>query len=104
VLLDESLAAHERRAVFAERSVAMFFLAVLVFVIDCLLIGLDHFLGGRTTWVPISMTVGGMALMCGGAALMVFESRLGARQIIGEIARARARVGSANDGAAAVLR
>jgi hypothetical protein len=90
--LHVTLANHQRRAVFAERSVALFFLAVLIFVLDCLTIGLDHFSGDRLTWLPISFTIGGMALLCAGAAFMVIESRLGARQIIAEIAQARRRL------------
>jgi hypothetical protein len=90
--LHVTLANHQRRAVFAERSVALFFLAVLIFVIDCLTIGLDHFSGDRLTWLPISFTIGGMALLCAGAAFMVVESRLGAHQIIAEIAQARRRL------------
>jgi hypothetical protein len=40
-----TLVNHQRRAVYAERSVAFFFLAVRILVVDCLAIGLDHFSG-----------------------------------------------------------
>jgi hypothetical protein len=83
---------HQRRAIYAERSVALFFLAVFVFVVDCLSIGLDHFSGDHLAWLPISFTIGGMALLCAGAAFMVFESRLGAHQMIAEITEARNRL------------
>jgi hypothetical protein len=90
--LRAALSSHERRAIYAERSVALFFLAVLIFVVDCLTIGLDRFSGDRLTWLPVSFTIGGMALLCAGAAFMVIESRLGAHQIIAEIAQARSRL------------
>jgi hypothetical protein len=80
---------HRRRAVYAERSVALFFLAVLIFVLDCLCLGVDHFSGNHLTWLPISFAIGGMALLCAGAAYMVVESRLGAHQIVSEIVQAR---------------
>jgi hypothetical protein len=90
--LSVTLGNHRQRAVYAERSVALFFLAVLIFVVDCLAIGLDHFSGDRLGWMPVSFTIGGMALLCAGAGLMVIESRLGAHQIIAEIAQARSRL------------
>jgi hypothetical protein len=65
---------------------------VLIFVVDCVTIGLDHFSKDRLTWLPVSFAIGGMALLCAGAAFMVIESRLGAHQIIAEIARARSRL------------
>jgi hypothetical protein len=87
-----ALGDHQQRAIYAERSVALFFLAVLIFVVDCLTIGLDHFSGDRLTWMPVTFTIGGMALLCAGAAFMVIESRLGAHQIIAEITQARDRL------------
>jgi hypothetical protein len=42
--LRRSLDHSERRALYAERSVGLFFVAVVVFVLDCLSIGVDHLL------------------------------------------------------------
>jgi hypothetical protein len=44
-----ALVLHQRRALYAERSVGLFFIAVVVFVLDCLSIGLDHFAGDVLT-------------------------------------------------------
>jgi hypothetical protein len=83
---------HQRRAIYSERSVALFFAAVLIFVVDCLSIGLDHFSGDHLTWLPILFAIAGMTLLCTGAGFMVVESRLGSRQILAEIAQARSRL------------
>jgi hypothetical protein len=88
----DTLDRHERRAILAERSVGLFFVAVVIFVVDCLSIGLDHFAADSMPWLPISLTIGGMVVLIAGAAYMVTESRLGARQIIEEIARGRERL------------
>jgi len=87
-----SLDRHERRALYAERSVGLFFTAVVIFVAACLSIGIDHFAGNALTWLPVSLTIGGMAVLIAGAAYMVAESRLGSQQIIEEIVRGRARL------------
>lgn len=84
---------HQRRAIYAERSVALFFLAVLIFVVDCLTLGVDHLSGDRLTWLPILCAIVGMCTVIAGSAYMVEESRLGARQIVSEIARGRERLG-----------
>jgi len=89
-----SLERHERRALYAERSVGLFFIAVVVFVLDCLSIGVDHFAGDALTPVPVAMTILGMLVVIGGAAYMVAESQLGAQQIVEEIRRGRARLPS----------
>jgi hypothetical protein len=87
-----SLDRHERRAIYAERSVGLFFVAVVVFVLDCLSIGIDHFAGDTLTWIPVAATIGGMIVLLAGAAYMVAESQLGARQIVEEISTGRARL------------
>jgi hypothetical protein len=83
---------HELRAVYAERAVAILFVAVIVFVADCLSIGVDHFTGDRLTWLPVSLAIAGMFMLIAGAAYMVAESRLGARQILEEIRHGRERL------------
>lgn len=92
--LRRSLERHERRALYAERSVGLFFVAVVVFVLDCLSIGIDHFLGDVLTWLPVAMTIVGMLVVIVGAAYMVAESQLGALQIVEEIRRGRSRLPS----------
>jgi mannose/fructose/N-acetylgalactosamine-specific phosphotransferase system component IIC len=90
--LREALDRHERRAIYAERSVALFFTAVVVFVADCLSLGLDRFANDTLSWLPISLTIAGMLVVIAGAAYMVAESRLGARQILAEIRAGRSRL------------
>jgi hypothetical protein len=90
--LRHSLDRHEQRALYAERSVGLFFFAVCVFVIDCLSIGIDHFAGDRLVWLPIALTIGGMVVLIAGSAYMVAESRLGAQQIVEEISQGRERL------------
>jgi len=88
--LRRTLDRHQRRALYAERSVALFFGAVVVFVLDCLSIGVDHFAGDSLTAVPVAATIVGMAILLVGAGYMVAESQLGAQQIVEEIGRGRA--------------
>jgi|GEM_PF-2587319 len=83
---------HEIRARFAERSVTLFFSAVVVFVIDCLSIGVDYFVHGAVQWLPTTITIGGMCVLVAAAGYMVAESRLGAEQVMGEIERGRSRL------------
>ena len=84
-VLDRWLARHARRAVAAERAVTLFFVAIGVFVLDGLGIAVDAGLGGRLTWLPVGLTILGMALMLAGVCLMGAESRLAGRQIREEI-------------------
>ena len=83
--LRSALALHQRRAAFAGRSVAFFFLAVIAFVAGCLFIGIERVAGDSVAWIPISLTIAGMLTLIAGAGYMVAESRLSARQIAGEI-------------------
>ena len=80
---------HVRRSLMAERAVGVFFAAIGTFVLDCLSIAVDHYFGNRLTWLPVSLTIIGMALMLVGASLMVAESRLGGAQIRDEIQQRR---------------
>jgi hypothetical protein len=83
---------HAVRARLAERSVALFFCGVVVFVLDCLSIGVDDFVRGAVKWLPVTLTIAGMCVLVGAAGYMVAESRLGAEQIMGEIERGKARL------------
>jgi hypothetical protein len=83
---------HERRAILAERSVALFFAAVIVFVLACLSIGADTLAHGTLAPLPIGLTILGMFVLIGGAAVMVAESSLGTAQIREEIRAGRERL------------
>ncbi len=78
---------HERRALLAEQAVRIFFAAVLCFVLAGFGIALDHATGDRMAWLPVGMTVAGMALIVMGSAAMLAECRLATSQIKAEIAR-----------------
>jgi hypothetical protein len=86
-ILAHWLDAYARRAFIAERAVLAFFIAVGTFVLDCLSIAVDRYAGNRLTWLPVSLTIGGMLMMLCGAYCMVVESRLGGIQIREEIQR-----------------
>jgi hypothetical protein len=84
--LAEELRRHERRALLAERAVRFYFLAVVCFVLTGFSIPVDHLIGDRLTWLPVSMTTLGMALIVVGSAAMLVECQLATEQIRAEIA------------------
>jgi hypothetical protein len=88
------LARYAERSSLAERAVTVFFVAVGIFVIDCLSIAVDHYFANSLTWLPVSLTIVGMAFMLSGAYYMVLESRLAALQIREEIQARAARPSS----------
>jgi hypothetical protein len=77
---------HERRALLAEQAVRIFFAAVLCFVLAGFGIALDHAAADRLTWLPVGMTIAGMALIVMGSAAMLAECQLATSQIKAEIA------------------
>jgi uncharacterized membrane protein YedE/YeeE len=78
---------HERRALLAERAVALYFFAVLCFVVAGFAIAIDHATGDRLAWLPVLVTTLGMCLIVAGSAAMLAECRLAIAQIREEIAR-----------------
>ena len=91
-VLDAWLDRHARRARYAERSIAVLYAAVVVFVATVLSIPIDRAAGGSLTWLPVSLAIAGTVLLLGGGAWMVAESRLSGDQIREEIRDARARL------------
>ena len=77
---------HERRALLAEQAVRIFFAAVLCFVLAGFGIAADHATGDRMAWLPVGMTVAGMALIVVGSGAMLAECQLATAQIKAEIA------------------
>lgn len=77
---------HERRALLAERAVALYFFAAVCFVVAGFTIAIDHAAGDRLTWLPVLMTTLGMCLIVAGSAAMLAECRLALAQIRAEIA------------------
>ena len=83
-------ARHERRALLAERAVRIWFAAVLCFVLAGFAIAADHVSGDRLTWLPVSVTSLGMALIVAGGIAMLAECTLAGAQIRAEVEAARA--------------
>jgi archaellum biogenesis protein FlaJ (TadC family) len=79
---------HERRARYAEMSIALLYAAIVVFVATCLSIAVDRASGDLLTWLPVTLAILGTALLLIGGALMVAESRLSGNQIGEEIRQA----------------
>ncbi len=82
---DAWLMRYRRRASLAENAVLAFFSAVATLVLACLSLALDHYLGGRITWLPVALTILGMLIVLAGAMLLGFECRIARNQIYEEI-------------------
>jgi hypothetical protein len=76
---------HAERARYAERSIALLYGAVVVFVATCLALAADRILDGALAWVPPVLAIAGTLLLLGGGWWMVAECRLGGKQIAEEI-------------------
>jgi hypothetical protein len=83
---------HAARARYAERSIALLYAAVVVFVATALSIPLDRFAGNTLEWLPVLLAIAGTLLLLGGSTWMVAESRLSADQIQDEIGQALRRL------------
>lgn len=79
---------HAVRARYAERSIALLYAAVVVFIATVLAIALDRATGGVLAWLPVSLAIAGTLLLLAGGAWMVAESRLSGDQIQEEIRQA----------------
>lgn len=79
---------HRQRARYAERSIALLYAAVVVFIVTCLAIVLDRVLGPSLAWLPVALAIAGTLLLLAGGACMVAESRLSGAQIDEEIGHA----------------
>jgi hypothetical protein len=80
---------HEARANLAILAVSLLFAAVAIFVAAGASIAVDRALDGRLTWLPVALTIAGMAAIVLAAGAMLFESRESAAQIKAEIAALR---------------
>jgi hypothetical protein len=76
---------HASRARYAERSLALLYAAVVVFIATCLAIALDRVTGELLAWLPVSLALLGTLLLLAGGAWMLAESRLSGAQIQEEI-------------------
>ena len=83
---------HARRARYAEQSIALLFVAVVVFITTCLSIVLDRAAGESLAWLPVSLAILGTLLRLAGGVSMVAESRLSGRQVEEEIRHALTRL------------
>jgi hypothetical protein len=87
---------HALRARYAERSIVLFYGAVVVFIATCLSIALDRLAGEALAWLPVSLAIAGTLLLLGGGGWMVAESRLAGDQIQEEIRQAIKRMEEKN--------
>lgn len=83
---------HAQRARYAERSIALLYGAVVLFIATCLAIVVDQATVGRLSWLPTSLALLGTVLLLVGATWMVAESRLSGTQIQDEIGHALANM------------
>jgi hypothetical protein len=83
---------HAVRARYVERSIALLYAAVVVFVATCLAIAVDRATGNALAWLPISLALAGTLLLLAGGGWLVLESRLSGEQIQEEIRLARTRL------------
>lgn len=83
---------HSVRARYAERSIALFYGAVVVFIATCLSIAVDRVTGEALAWLPVSLAVLGTLFLLAGGAWMVAESSLSGAQIQEEIRLATQRL------------
>jgi hypothetical protein len=87
----DELSHHERRASLALRAITAYFVAIAFFVAAGAAIALDHAAHDTLTWLPIALTLVGMALIVTGVAAMALESRDSASLVAADIARLRER-------------
>ncbi len=85
------LSQHERRASLALAAITCYFVAIGFFVAAGAAIALDRAVHDRLTWLPITLTLAGMALIVAGVAAMALESRDSASLVAADIARLRER-------------
>ncbi len=90
--LRDSLNRHALRARYAERSIALLYGAVVVFIATCLFIAADRLTSDALAWLPISLALLGTLLLLAGATWMVAESKLAGAQIQEEIRQATQRL------------
>jgi flagellar biosynthesis protein FliQ len=87
---------HATRARYAERSIALLYGAVVVFIATCLSIALDRATSEALSWLPVVLAIFGTLLLLSGGAWMVAESRLSGDQIAEEIQHALSRLQEGN--------
>ena len=76
---------HAKRARYAERSIALLYAAVVVFIATCLAIALGRATDQLPSWSPVFLAIAGSILFLGGGVYMVIESSLSGKQISEEI-------------------
>jgi hypothetical protein len=91
-VLRDWLASHADRARHAERSIALLYSAIVVFIATCLSVAADRAAGGSFGWLPVVFAVVGTLFMLGGGAYMIAESRASGKQINQEILNALSKL------------
>lgn len=83
--LRDRLQSHALRARHAGRSIALFYAAIVLFIVACLSIVAVRAAGPSLGWLPLLPAIGGTLVLLAGGAYMVAESSAGRRQIDQEI-------------------
>jgi hypothetical protein len=86
--LGATLERHGKRAQYAERSIALLYGAVFVFIASCLAIAFEPWTSGWIAALPVLLAISGTLLLLIGGGWMLAESRLSGEQIADEIGRA----------------
>jgi Protein of unknown function (DUF2721) len=92
--LGATLERHGNRARYTERSIALLYAAVVVFIATCLAIAFEPWTSGRFGALPVLLAISGTLLLLVGGGWMLAESRLSGEQIADEIRRAVFRLGT----------
>ncbi len=81
----ELLTILKQRGSLAEKALIAYYAAVVLFVLTCLLIGVNKFVNHELYAFPIATAMIGVTLVLTGSAFMVGECRLAMKQLRGEI-------------------
>jgi hypothetical protein len=92
--LGATLERHAKRARYAERSIALLYAAVVVFIATCLAIAFEPWTSGWFGALPVLLAIAGTLLLLAGGGWMFAESRLSGEQIADEIRRALFQLGT----------
>ncbi len=80
---------HERRARLALAAMTAYFVAIALFVGAGIGIAVDHAFNEHLPWLPVSLTLAGMALLVAGVAAMVLETQISASLVASDITNLR---------------
>ncbi len=86
------LAAHRSRARRTALAVASLYVAIVLFVGACLILGFQHIGAGLPDWAPLALVLPGTLLLLGSAVWMASETLSSQKAVAEEIDNALARL------------